>query len=379
MDINDPITIHITQQCFNRIATELPDIICKDCESECKSRDLPLEKIMPVITQILLSDLGQFVDIERLYIMKVVEENKTRAVKSDQIKNYIMYSLALSHKLINGKINPEMMMLLPHILSDTLFNKTGFEGEEIVYHVQEFLAKDELNEELINLIIREAYAVEQGKEKSYKAFEEQMRAMETMFGPAPGGMPGQPPMMGPGGGMPPMMGPGGGMPPMMGPGGGMPPMMGPGGGMPPMMGPGGGMPGMPGMPPMMEGPPMGGALEKVANGAPANTPEDEAYMKFMSLMQNSKYENPMEDPEVQQLMKENMPQGQQDPMADPGMNPMMFDPVFIEKAKAKEEQFINALPKEYQEKIEKEREQILKMNAEFEQQYRQKQGAIGKK
>jgi hypothetical protein len=363
MDINDPITIHITQQCFNRIATELPDIICKDCESECKSRDLPLEKIMPVITQILLSDLGQFVDIERLYIMKVVEENKTRAVESDQIKNYIMYSLALSHKLINGKINPEMMMLLPHILSDTLFNKTGFEGEEIVYHVQEMLAKDQLNEELINLIIREAYAVEQGKEKSYKAFEEQMRAMETMFGPAPGGMPGQPPMMGPGGGMPPMMGPGGGMPPMMGPGGGMPPMMGPGGG----------------MPPMMEGPPIGGALEKVANGAPANTPEDEAYMKFMSLMQNSKYENPMADPEVQQLMKENMPQGQQDPMADPGMNPMMFDPVFIEKAKAKEEQFINALPKEYQEKIEKEREQILKMNAEFEQQYRQKQGALGKK
>ncbi len=348
MDINDPITIHITQQCFNRIATELPDIICKDCESECKSRDLPLEKIMPVITQILLSDLGQFVDIERLYIMKVVEENKSRQVKSDQIKTYIMYSLALSHKLINGKINPEMMMLLPHILSDTFFNKTGCEGEEIVYHVQEFLAKDELNEALINLIIREAYAVEQGKEKSYKAFEEQMRAMETMFGPAPGGMPGQPPMLGPGGGMP------------------------------PMLGPGGGMPGMPGMPPMMEGPPMGGALEKVANGAPTNTPEDEAYMKFMSLMQNSKYENPMEDPEVQQLMRENMPQGQQDPMADPGMNPMMFDPVFIEKAKAKEEQFINALPKEYQEKIEKEREQILKMNAEFEQQYRQKQGALGK-
>jgi hypothetical protein len=321
----------------------LPDIICKECESECKGRDLPLEKIMPVITQILLSDLGQFVDIERLYIMKVVEENKTRAVTSDQIKNYIMYSLALSHKLINGKINPEMMMLLPHILSDTLFNKTGFEGEEVVYHVQQMLAKDELNEELINLIIREAYAVEQGKEKSYKAFEEQMKAMEGMMGQQ-GGMPGMPSQM-----------PLPGQPPMPGM-----------------------MPGM--MPPMpVDQGPNGGAMEKLAQGAPAKTPEDEAYVKFMELMQSSKHENPMEDPAIQELLKANMPPMSQEDMAmQQGMNPQMFDLAFMEKAKAKEEEFIAALPKEYVEKIDKEREQILKMNAEFEQQYRQK-AALGKK
>jgi len=234
-------------------------------------------------------------------------------------------------------------MLLPHILSDTLFNKTGFEGEEVVYHVQQMLAKDELSEELINLIIREAYAVEQGKEKSYKAFEEQMRAMESMMGPQ-GGMPGMP-----------------GQPGMLP---GMP-----------------GQPPMPGMPLPVEQPPKDGALEKVTDGAPAKTPEDEAYLKFMELMQNSKHDNPMEDPAIKELMQANMPPMPEDEMAmQQAMNPQMFDMAFMEKAKTKEEEFIAALPKEYVEKIEKEREQILKMNAEFEQQYRQKQAAaIGKK
>ena len=362
MDIDDPITIHITQQCFNRIATELPDVICKECESECKSRDLPLERIMPVVTNILLSDLGQFVDIERLYILKVVQENKDKPVTHAQIKDYIMYSLALSHKLINGKLNPDMMMLLPHILSDTLFNKTGFEGEEVVYHVQEFLKEDKLNEELIDLIIREAYAVEQGKEKSYKAFEEQMKAMEQMFeaqGGHPGMMPGQSPMQGIMPGQPPMPG----MMPGM-----MPEMQGMQGMMPEMQGMMPGQPPMPGMPQMMP-PPM---MPESTDLQKSKLSEDELYMKFMELMQTSKFSNPMEDPEVQKMMKDNMPSPQEMGM-QPGMNPMAFDPVFVEKAKAKEEEFIAALPKEYVEKLDKEKEQILKMNAEFEKQYKERQ------
>ena len=39
---------------------------------------------------------------------------------------------------------------------------------------------DKLNAELVDLIIRESYAVEQGKEKSYAAFEEQMKQMAMM-------------------------------------------------------------------------------------------------------------------------------------------------------------------------------------------------------
>lgn len=142
MDINDPLTIHITQQCFNRMAIELPEIIFKDVESECKSRNLSPDRIIPVIHQILMSDLSINVDIERLWVLKKVEENKEKEITEKGVKDYICYSLALSHKLINGKLNPSMMFLLPHILSDNLFNKTGYEGEEIVYHVQEMLKED---------------------------------------------------------------------------------------------------------------------------------------------------------------------------------------------------------------------------------------------
>jgi hypothetical protein len=68
MDVSDPVTVHITQQCFNRMAVELPEIIYQDIHSECKARDIPPEKILPVISQILMSDLSINVDIERLWV-----------------------------------------------------------------------------------------------------------------------------------------------------------------------------------------------------------------------------------------------------------------------------------------------------------------------
>jgi len=360
LDINDNVTIHITQQCFNRMAIELPEVICKEVESECKGRDLPVDKIMPVVSQILLSDLSINVDIERLWVLKKLEENKEKEITIKELKDYICYSLALSHKLINGKLNPDMMILLPHILSDNLYNKTGYEGEEIVYHVQEMLKKDELNTELIDLIIREAYAVEQGKEKSYKAFEEQMAQMQKMQ--AVYGQQGMP-QMGPG--MPQMD------PMMMQQMQGMPPMD------PMMMQQ---MQGMPPMDPMMMGgmPPM--PVQQGEGKVIGKKSEEELYTTFMELMQKSTAANPMEDPEIMKFMKENMPPPPQE-MVD--QNPMMFDPKFIELARKKEEEFIKALPQEFVDKIEKERDMIIKMNIEYEKKYaeqmRQEQQRIGGK
>jgi hypothetical protein len=308
---------------------------------------------------------------------------------------------------------------LPHILSDNLYNKTGYEGEEIVYHVQDMLAEDKLNKDLVDLIIREAYAVEQGKEKSFQAFEKQMAQAEAAYkkmGVAPPqgapGYPGMPPMDpmaiggGPGmppmdpmamGGMPPMdpMGMMGGMPPMdpmaMG---GMPPMdpmamggmspmdpMSMMGGMPPMdpMAMGGmppmnpmGMGGMPPMDPMAMGgmPPMdpmammGGMPPAEGDKNGKARKEDELYLKFMEIMSKSEHKNPMDDPELQKLMKENAP-----PNAAP-----MFDQKLLQKIQDKEQEFITALPKLYVDKIEKERDAIMKMEEEYAKAY-QKQMA----
>merc|ERR1711957_43553 len=345
MDISDPICIMITQQCFQRMAIELPEIICKEIESECKARDMPLEKVMPIVSQILLSDLSINVDIERLWVLKKVEENKTKEITAKELKDYICYSLALSHKLIKGKLNPDMMILLPHILSDNLYNKTGYEGEEIVYHVQEMLNKNLLSAELVDLIIREAYAVEQGKEKSYAAFEEQMQQMAMMqqmqnmqVNPnAPQGQNGMPGMM------PPMDG---GMPAMDGM---MPPM---GGMMPPMDGM---MPPMPGMMP-----------PNSQQVMPGGKTEEQLYNEFMELMSKSTYKNPLEDPAIQKMMMAN---AKPEEIEQIKQAQQMFDPKFIALAKSKEAEFEKSLPVEYQERMRKEREQMMKMQHEYQRQY----------
>merc|ERR1711957_926220 len=256
-------------------------------------------------------------------------------------------------------LNPDMMILLPHILSDNLYNKTGYEGEEIVYHVQEMLNKNLLSAELVDLIIREAYAVEQGKEKSYAAFEEQMQQMAMMqqmqnmqVNPnAPQGQNGMPGMM------PPMDG---GMPGMMPPmdGGMMPPMPGM---MPPMDGM---MPPMGGMMPPMDGmmPPMGGMMPPNSQQVmPGGKTEEQLYNEFMELMSKSTYKNPLEDPAIQKMMMAN---AKPEEIEQIKQAQQMFDPKFIALAKSKEAEFEKSLPVEY-----KEREQMMKMQHEYQRQY----------
>merc|ERR1712110_684713 len=138
------------------------------------------------------------------------------------------------------------------------------------------------------------------------------------------------------------------MPPMDG----MPPMP----GMPPMDG----MPPMPGMPPM-DMPQMPDAqvlpkhpapqetketeiIAEKKEGAPARPKtEEELYNEFMELMSKSKYQNPLEDPEIQKMMMKN---ARPEEIEQIKQAQQMFDPKFIELAKSKEKEFMDALPQE---------------------------------
>jgi len=85
------------------MAIELPSIICSEIEDQCKSRSIEAEVVMPAVAGIIMNDITQFVDIERMYILKIVQDKKESDVTYKKITDYIMYSLALSHKLIKGK------------------------------------------------------------------------------------------------------------------------------------------------------------------------------------------------------------------------------------------------------------------------------------
>ena len=184
MDINDQKVQQHTQASCNELAIKIQSDQLKEVENECKSRNLDVKKIMPFSEQLVYGDMTHFVEIERFFALKVLSENLDKEITISQIKDYICYSYALSHKLQNGTINPDLMILLPHVLSDNLYNKTGQEGEEVVYKVQQYLQKDELPEDVVNLIIKEGYAVEKGKEKSFKAFEEQMKKVNDIMAKA---------------------------------------------------------------------------------------------------------------------------------------------------------------------------------------------------
>ena len=294
-EINDPGVIKITQLNCSKMAMSLQNKILQQVEEEAKSRSFPMEEFMGQCVMVAMSDVQSFVEIERIYNFRKADEKKDQEFKKDDVKKYIEESLVIAQMITDGKIESSLVFVYPHLLSDKLYNVTGYESEQIVNLIRRAIKDDKIDEELVNMIIKEAYAVEKSRENCQSNFDTQMMDYETQMmaamqerqeqlknlkdpmddpaikrmiemgmlnkdqaeemiraGGMPPGMGGMPAGMG---GMPAGMG---GMPPgmeaMMGGMGGFPPGM---GGMPPGMealmgGMGGFPPGMGGMPPGME-------------------------------------------------------------------------------------------------------------------------------
>lgn len=64
--------------------------------------------------------------------------------------------------------------MFPHLLSDKLFNTTGLESEEVVQYIRRLVKDNKIEEDLANLIVKEAYSVEKSKESCQASFDQQM-------------------------------------------------------------------------------------------------------------------------------------------------------------------------------------------------------------
>lgn len=281
-EITDPAVAMITQQSCTKMAMLLQQKLVKQIEEEVKSRELPLSQFMQIVIGYLMGDLSMFVEVEKFYNLKKVEENKDNKCNIEMLRKYIAESIKISDLILQDKISQNSLFLFPHILSDKLFNETGYESEEIVFHIRQLNSGDDMDAETLNLIITEAYSVEKSKEKCFATFDNQMKDLEKQFQmmeiqakkeaerrKAAGIKPGQKPavmedkalmkMMQMGLAVPPGMA----MPQGMMPPGGPPPGMFPPGMFPPGMMPPGMMPPGPGQQPQ---PPV--AEEKKADAKP---------------------------------------------------------------------------------------------------------------
>lgn len=307
-EINDPGVIKVTQLNCSKMAMSLQQKILQQVEEEAKSKNFPLNEFMDNCAMVCLSDVQSFVEIEKIYAFRKAEQSKDKPFDREGIVKYIEESLVMTKMIEEGKIDGSLVFIYPHLLSDKLFNLTGYESEEVVNQIRRAVQNGTIDEEIAQLIIKEAYAVERTRDSCQTNFDTQMldyeKAMASEYqermkhlqnikdpleDPAikkliemgmiskedakgllelgqqmQGGMhPGMfPPGMMPPGMMPPGMFPPGMMPPGMG----MPPgMMPPGMGMPPgMMPPGMGMP--PGMFPPEMMPTQEEFMEMMASG-----------------------------------------------------------------------------------------------------------------
>ena len=180
-EITDVGVAKVTQINCSKMAIMVQGKVIKQLEEEAKSRDLPLNQFMNIAVNFLIGDLGIFVEIEKFYNLKKVEENKDRPCDLEKLKTYIEESIKISDLIINDKINQGSLFLFPHILSDKLYNETGYESEEIVFYIRKLNEEGTLPDETLDLIVREAYHVEKSKHKCFTTFDNQMKQMEEQY------------------------------------------------------------------------------------------------------------------------------------------------------------------------------------------------------
>lgn len=174
-DLTDPGVIKVTQINCSKMAMALQTKIMKQAEEEAKSRNFPLEDFMNICAMVAMGDPSSYVELERIYNYRKAEESKDREdFDKNMLKTYIKESLAISERIVKGEIDSTLPFIYPHLLSDNLFNMTGMESEEVVFRIRESIKDDTIEDELVDLIIKEAYSVEKSKKACQSGFDKQM-------------------------------------------------------------------------------------------------------------------------------------------------------------------------------------------------------------
>lgn len=176
--ITDKGVAIVTQKNCQKMAGMVQQKVVRQLEEEVKSRNIDLNQFMQIALYYLIGDLGIFVEIEKFYNLKKVEQNKDTPCDLEKLKIYIQESIKISDLIISDQINHGSLFLFPHILSDKLFNETGYESEEIVYYIRKMNEEGTIPDDTLDLIVQEAYAVEKSKDKCFASFDNQMREAE---------------------------------------------------------------------------------------------------------------------------------------------------------------------------------------------------------
>jgi len=180
-EIKDPGVIKVTQINCSKLAYLIQTKILKQVEEEAKSRDFPIEEFMYLCAMMAGNDMQTFVEVERIYNHRKTEENKDKEFDREKVKQYIQESLKISEQILSGEIDSSVVFLFPHLLSDKLFNVTGYESEEVVYYIRKMVAENTIEAELVDLIVKEAYSVEKSRENCQTTFDNQMMTYQRQM------------------------------------------------------------------------------------------------------------------------------------------------------------------------------------------------------
>lgn len=177
-DIKDPGVIRLTQINCNKLAENIQRKILQQAEQEAKSHEFALGEFMYYCYVVAANDYQTFVEVERLYNHRKTEENKNKDFDKVKVKEYIEESLRISEQILKGELDSTMVFMHPQLLSDRLYNLTGFESEEVVYYIRKMVKDNTIEPELVDLIVKEAYSVEKSKENCHRTFDNHMMNYE---------------------------------------------------------------------------------------------------------------------------------------------------------------------------------------------------------
>lgn len=178
-DVNDPGVLRITQVNCIKIQREMNVKILEQVKEEAKSNGLDEVKVWTLAYLFMSNDIQNFAEIERVFNYRTVEATREEPVDIEKVKQYTRETLRITDMIINGQIDSAIVYVFPQLLSDRLFNVTGFESEQVVHFVRQSVIKGTIDAELTDLIIREAYAVEKSKNSCQESLNLQIEQYQN--------------------------------------------------------------------------------------------------------------------------------------------------------------------------------------------------------
>ena|SRR3990167_10932979 len=150
----------ILQLSIQSMSAEIHQLLLQEMKHTANKRGFPVPEVEKFGPGLVAKDFQTYQEVYDVYCSQRVEELSVTGLDPNQLKIYLEESIKLNSKVWQPDTDPNAIFFYPQLVSDELYTKTGLEKPVVMHLVLDLLEKQPENDEIVQLVIREAFVLE---------------------------------------------------------------------------------------------------------------------------------------------------------------------------------------------------------------------------